>query len=134
METKIKELLEEYSQLAGNSDTASETRKDEILAYIEANHTEADKTEGGEYVAKHIAQDTLELKSLREQANREDYKLLPLSYIAKEYFDKSSAWLLQRLNGYPVRGRVYTLNAEQKSIFNRAVSEIGQRIGSLQLA
>ncbi len=39
----------------------------------------------------------------------------------------------QRLNGSEVRGHVYTLNSEQKDIFNRAVQEIGQRISSLQL-
>ena len=61
-------------------------------------------------------------------------KLLPLRYIAQKYFGKSAAWLSQRLNGSEVRGHVYTLNAEQKSIFNRAVQEIGQRISSLQLA
>ncbi|WP_363296203.1 DUF5053 domain-containing protein [uncultured Prevotella sp.] len=61
-------------------------------------------------------------------------KLLPLRYIAQEYFGKSAAWLSQRLNGSEVRGHVYTLNSEQKEIFNRAVQEIGQRISSLQLA
>ena len=54
--------------------------------------------------------------------------------IAQKYFGKSAAWLSQRLNGSEARGYVYTLNAEQKSIFNRAVKEIGQRISSLQLA
>jgi hypothetical protein len=50
------------------------------------------------------------------------------------YFNKSASWLLQRLNGYQVRGKVYTLNQEQKGIFNQAVKEISNRISALQLA
>lgn len=75
-----------------------------------------------------------EVLTLRDQLAEDDYKLLPLRHIAQKYFGKSAAWLSQRLNGSEVRGHVYTLNAEQKSIFNRAVQEIGQRISSLQLA
>lgn len=75
-----------------------------------------------------------EVLALREQLAEDDYKLLPLRYIAQNYFGKSAAWLSQRLNGSKVRGHVYTLNSEQKDIFNRAVQEIGQRISSLQLA
>ena len=51
---------------------------------------------------------------------------LPLSYIARNYFKKSPSWLSQRINGTPVRGRVYTLNEEQKEIFHRALRDISQ--------
>lgn len=58
---------------------------------------------------------------------------LPMSYIAEHYFNKSASWLSQRVNGTPVRGRVYTLNSEQKEIFNRALREIGEMIKSYRL-
>lgn len=74
-----------------------------------------------------------EIITLRSQMG-ELYELLPLSYIAKVYFDKPKAWLYQRLNGYEIRGRRYTLNEEQKQTFNRACRELGQRIGSFCLA
>ena len=64
----------------------------------------------------------------------EVYELLPLAYIAKHYFGKSRGWLYQRLNGYAVKGRVYTLNEEEKEIFNRAVKDIAARIGSVHLS
>ena len=57
-----------------------------------------------------------------------------MSYIAKHYFGKSSAWLSQRINGTLVRGKAYTLNDEQKRIFNNALQDISSRIGSLHLA
>ena len=62
------------------------------------------------------------------------YDLLPISYIAQHYFGKSKAWLYQRLNGNKVRGKVYTLNDEQKNIFNSAVKDIARQIGSVQLS
>lgn len=74
-----------------------------------------------------------EIITLRSQMG-ELYELLPLSYIAKVYFDKPKAWLYQRLNGYEIRGHRYTLNEEQKQTFNRACRELGQRIGSFCLA
>lgn len=62
-----------------------------------------------------------------------DEEFLPLSYIARTYFHKSRAWLHQCLNGYQVRGRVYSLNEEERRIFNTAMLELSARIGSVQL-
>ena len=120
----IKILLEEYKSLAGNTDAKSEERKNEIIAKLEAKP----------FVEENVTRLEGEVKALRSQIDAEDYKLLPISYIAKNYFNKSASWLLQRLNGYQVRGKVYTLNQEQKGIFNQAVKEISNRISALQLA
>ena len=73
-------------------------------------------------------------EALRSTMGDKMYKLIPWSYIAQEYFGKSLSWLTQRINGYPVRGKVYTLNAEQKETLNRALSEIGEFIGSYRFA
>lgn len=75
-----------------------------------------------------------EIKELSARAQlAETYELLPISYIAKEYFGKTAAWLYQRLNGYKVRGKVYSLTDEEKNVFNRAVQDIAQRIGSVSI-
>ena len=128
------DLLKEYASLAGKEDEKSEARKIEILNYIKLNADDSDREEAKAFISQKMEQLQSEVLTLREQLAEEDYKLLPLRYIAQKYFGKSAAWLSQRLNGSEVRGHVYTLNAEQKSIFNRAVKEIGQRISSLQLA
>ena len=128
------DLLKEYASLAGKEDEKSEARKTEILNYIKLNADDSDKEEAKVFINQKMEQLQSEVLALREQLAEDDYKLLPLRYIAQKYFGKSAAWLSQRLNGSEVRGHVYTLNAEQKSIFNRAVQEIGQRISSLQLA
>lgn len=128
------DLLKEYASLAGKEDEKSETRKTEILNYIKLHADDSDREEAKAFINQKMEQLQSEVLTLRYQLAEDDYKLLPLRYIAQKYFGKSAAWLSQRLNGSEVRGHVYTLNAEQKSIFNRAVQEIGQRISSLQLA
>lgn len=128
------DLLKEYASLAGKEDEKSETRKTEILNYIKLHADDSDREEAKAFINQKMEQLQSEVLTLRHQLAEDDYKLLPLRYIAQKYFGKSAAWLSQRLNGSEVRGHVYTLNAEQKSIFNRAVQEIGQRISSLQLA
>lgn len=70
--------------------------------------------------------------TIREQMD-EIIDLIPVSYIAKNYFGKSRAWLYQRINGYRVRGHVYTLNEKEIEIFNRALKDIGNKIGSLSV-
>lgn len=128
------DLLKEYASLAGKEDEKSETRKTEILNYIKLHADDSDREEAKAFINQKMEQLQSEVLTLRDQLAEDNYKLLPLRYIAQKYFGKSAAWLSQRLNGSEVRGHVYTLNAEQKSIFNRAVQEIGQRISSLQLA
>ena len=128
------DLLKEYASLAGKEDEKSEARKIEILNYIKLNADDSDREEAKDFISQKMEQLQSEVLTLREQLAEEDYKLLPLRYIAQEYFGKSAAWLSQRLNGSEVRGHIYTLNSEQKDIFNRAVKEIGQRISALQLA
>ena len=128
------DLLKEYASLAGKEDEKSEARKIEILNYIKLNADDSDREEAKAFISQKMEQVQSEVLTLREQLAEEDYKLLPLRYIAQEYFGKSAAWLSQRLNGSEVRGHIYTLNSEQKDIFNRAVKEIVQRISSLQLA
>lgn len=130
----IKILLEEYKTLAGNTDAKSEERKNGIIAKLEAMDKDAVIEVATPFVEENVTRLENEVKALRSQIDAEDYKLLPISYIAKNYFNKSASWLLQRLNGYQVRGKVYTLNQEQKGIFNQAVKDISSRISALQLA
>ena len=128
------DLLREYASLAGKEDEMSEARKTEILNYIKLNADDSDREEAKAFINQKMEQLQSEVLTLREQLAEEDYKLLPLRYIAQNYFGKSAAWLSQRLNGTLVRGKTYTLNEEQKRIFNEALQDISLRIGSLHLA
>ena len=130
---KATELLNEYAALAGNDDAASVARKEEIIGWLHAHADAATKEEAGRFVKQKLVEIELSVDNLRAQIDGEAYRLLPLSYIAEHYFGKSAAWLSQRLNGTLVRGRSYTLNEEQKKIFNDAMQDISLRIGSIHL-
>lgn len=135
---EIERLTKELDSLMGETDPEKRKRFDEVLARLkELNGPEVQ--EKMKPVVEHqlaVAREEGEfVKSiLRERMDDKAYKLIPWKYIAEEYFGKSAAWLSQRINGTPVRGKVYTLNAEQKQTLNRALSDIAQYIGSYRFA
>ena len=132
--SEAKELIKELKSLIGNDDPQSKARCDEIALWFDKHKTPENVRLFRQFLGEGLDGVLAEIEDIRRQISDEDYRLLPLSYIASHYFQKSAAWLCQRINGTPVRGKVYTLNAEQKATFNRALREIGQRIGSFQLA
>ena len=72
------------------------------------------------------------LLTIQEQLK--PYKeILPISYIARTYFGKSAAWLQQRLYGYKVRGKVYSLSDKDINTLNLAIQDISKKIGSLSI-
>ncbi len=130
----INSIFNELKSLMGKTDKASEERRDEISLWLKENSTNAEVKEAyNRFMTEGLAEVKSGVDKLREQIDSR-YDLLPISYIAQHYFGKSKAWLYQRLNGNKVRGKVYTLNDEQKDIFNSAVKDIARQIGSVQLS
>ncbi len=138
---KAEELISELSVLAKKTDIASMERAIEIVNWF-GEHSDNDdvKRMFTDYVESkgisdmEIGAENLRKQIIAEQMDEDLKRVIPLSYIAKYYFKKSAAWLSQRINGTPVRGKVYTLSGEQKETFNRAMRELGQKIGSFQIA
>lgn len=60
-------------------------------------------------------------------------EIVSLKYIAKNYFGKSAAWLSQRVNGIPVRGKIYYLKDSELETLNYAIQDIGKKLGSLSI-
>lgn len=130
----INSIFNELKSLMGKTDKASGERRDEISLWLKENSTNAEVKEAYNwFMTEGLAEVKSGVDKLREQIDSR-YDLLPISYIAQHYFGKSKAWLYQRLNGNKVRGKVYTLNDEQKNIFNSAVKDIARQIGSVQLS
>lgn len=132
-----KELLAEYKSLAGLDDASSVARKEEIIKEL-SMRKDADGKEISTTLDTWFSEIEGELKEvkralLRDQIDKEMSKIIPFSYIATHYFGKSSAWLAQRINGTPVRGKVYTLNEEQKKVFNDALHDIGKKLSVFSL-
>ena len=130
----INSIFNELKSLMGKTDKASGERRDEISLWLKENSANEEVKEAySRFMNEGLAEVKSGVDKLREQIDSR-YDLLPISYIAQHYFGKSKAWLYQRLNGNKVRGKVYTLNDEQKNIFNSAVKDIARQIGSVQLS
>lgn len=126
-------MIIELKSVIGKTDEESRTRFSELLDELRNNQDEGLKAEVEKLIAEGLKDTKEEINCLRRQIG-EDYNILPLSYIAENYFHKSKAWLYQRLNGHKIKGHTYTLSQEQKMIFNEALQDIAKRIGSLSLS
>ena len=125
--------LKEFESLLGKADDASNKRRTEIVNWLKENGGEDAKKAAEKLIMRHLHETDKFVKTIRQQLG-DKYEILPISYIARHYFGKSASWLHQRINGYEVRGKVYTLNEEQKKIFNDACQDIAKQIGSIHYA
>lgn len=135
----VEDILNEMKPLMG-TDNMSEreqlTRLEEELAA--RTLTDEERSSVQAWYAEGMAGIKNDINKMRERMKirdqlKESIDILPLSYIARAYFGKSASWLYQRVNGNKVRGKVYTLNADETATFNRALKEIGDRISSLSV-
>lgn len=60
-------------------------------------------------------------------------EIISLSYIAKNYFNKTRQWLYQRINGNVVDGKKREFTSEQMKTLNLALKDISKKIGSLSV-
>jgi len=58
---------------------------------------------------------------------------ISVSYLANHYFNKSTSWFYQRLNGNPIHGKIYRFTPEEIETINGALKEIGERILSTEI-
>lgn len=73
-----------------------------------------------------------EALAIKEKMN----ELLPaisLSFIAKNYFNKSRQWITQRLNGSMVNGKPASFTKEEIEILRFALSDLGKKLGSISV-
>ena len=137
--SRSEELLREAERLMREQPERAGERIDEIVKELEATDSPEQRQRVSEMLHRQQAATEENLMGIgrelmRGQIDDELYRLIPWSYIARTYFHKEPSWLHQRINGSPVRGRVYTLNEEQKQTLNRALADVGQKIGSYRFA
>lgn len=58
--------------------------------------------------------------------------IVSISYIAKNYFNKSRYWLYQRINGNTVNGKQAKLTPSEISLLETALKDISEKIGSIK--
>lgn len=136
----INDELKELTAIQNGDSINKEEEYQQKFLYIQEHYTtEADS----EAIADWLLNGYRELSAEAEELNRmislqekikEMKEIVPISYIARNYFGKSTAWLQQRIYGYKVRGRVYTLSEQDRLIFNNAIHDICNKLGSLSIA
>lgn len=139
MKTINDELKELSAILNGDSANKEEEYQQKFL-YIQEHYTTEANSEA---IADWLLNGYRELDAEAEELNRaialqkkikEMKEIVPISYIARNYFGKSTAWLQQRIYGYKVRGRVYTLSEQDRQVFDNAIRDICNKLGSLSIA
>ena len=133
----IHDELNELRELFINVTPEKEAEYQERFLSIQERYTSPEDTEAiGDFILDNMKIMNQELEELdrmvtvQEQLAK-DKEIIPIAYIARTYFGKSTAWLQQRLYGYKVRGKVYKLSEKDLCTFNNALQDISKRIGSL---
>lgn len=133
----MKELAQELNELQDlfTKGAEYEPQFEEKLEYIKATFTsETDIqliSEAIDNMMNTVENNMHELSVKIQLAEVEGF--LNLAYIAKRYFGKTKNWLYQRMNGYLVNGKKAKFNEEEIEIFNRALSDMSMKLGSLRV-
>ncbi|GIJ96571.1 MAG: DUF5053 domain-containing protein [Bacteroidota bacterium] len=127
MKAKIQELKQQYVK------AKTEAEREQINAQISQLASENEQ----EFIEamKYSIEDTLEkAKELSVKARlNEVLPILPLSYIAEHYFQKSKSWFYQRLNGNIVNGSPAQFTQEEIKTLNFALQDLSKKLGSISL-
>lgn len=59
---------------------------------------------------------------------------ISFSYIAKNYFGKSRAWLMQKVNGNVVNGKQASFTPEERKQFREALQDISKKLNTAALS
>ena len=128
----IKKELKELEEIMHSTDEDREQKFEKKFLYIREHYTSEEDNEAiYNFTLNGYKQINNELENNQIKSVKE---IIPVSYIARNYFGKSAAWLQQRLYGYKVRGKVYTLNEKDIKTLNLALQDISKKIGSLTIA
>lgn len=139
----LKEELNKLREIRNSADPNAMERYMALSDEITARYTTPEEIkEISAFLMEGYKEIGTELEELELQAESAVLKqqiapymeIIPLSYIAKKYFGKSTAWLSQRINGSKVRGKVYTLSKKDIETFNYALQDISKKLGSLSIA
>lgn len=129
----IGKLLAELKGLMGKEDEKSEARRNEIALWVREHRSPEVEAAWNRFMDKGLSEIGRAVENIRHQIDN-NYDIIPMSYVARHYFGKSQSWLAQRINGYEVRGKVYTLNEAQKAIFNAAMQDLSKQFGSIHIS
>lgn len=59
---------------------------------------------------------------------------LSFSYIAKKYFGKSRGWLMQKVNGNRVNGKIAAFTDEERNLFRKALEDLSEKMSAVAMS
>ena len=59
---------------------------------------------------------------------------LSFSYIAKKYFGKSRGWLMQKVNGNRVNGKMAVFTDEERLMFRKALQDLSEKMSAVAMS
>lgn len=133
----IKKELKELEEIMHSTDEDREQKFEKKFLYIREHYASEEDNEAiYNFTLNGYKQINNELENMTRYLELQNQiksvkEIIPVSYIARNYFGKSAAWLQQRLYGYKVRGKIYTLNEKDIKTLNLALQDISKKIGSL---
>lgn len=137
--SSINQELKELTAIMNSTSENKEKEYQDKFNDIQNRFTsEADKEAIADFILNGFKEISTELSDIDRYLTIQEQlanikEILPLSYIARTYFGKSTAWLQQRIYGYKVRGRVYSLSEKDVCTLNEALQDISKKFGSLTI-
>jgi hypothetical protein len=64
----------------------------------------------------------------------ENREIIPIAYIARNYFNKSKEWLYQKINGNAVNGKPAAFSDMEMLTLNNAIRDISEKLGSIAIS
>lgn len=129
----LNEELQKLKKYIGTENTEFDIQ----LKKINDNFTsKEDKNNIDAFIRSSINETTQDLKEFNKEINlkiklEEVSEIISISYLAKKYFNKSRAWLHQRINGNIVNGKPAKLTEEEMNKLHVALNDISKKIGSV---
>ena len=129
-------LVDKLKEIEPKLTADVETFKKYVSELYEFAKTDKERDTVTEFIESVLAKDSdtistdFQLLCVKAQLLEID-EILPYSYIAKTYFNKSKAWLSQRLRGYSVNGKRARFTHDELIQFNTALKDISKKIGSV---
>lgn len=135
----LKDKVEEWVNQAFSAKTDEEVQASKFaFNELNATLTEEEKKEAGD-IMRQLMAERRERRRLKRtdidvrQRLKDVIDIVPLSYIAKNYFNRDKSWIYQRVNGSLVNGKPCAFTDDELKIFTDALREVGSKISDAAL-
>jgi hypothetical protein len=128
MKEKINELKNAFCEAKTDKERAEIDVQMQALINANPDKFADSMIESAKETAEHATQFSM------KQKMKDVIPAISLVYIAKTYFNKTDAWLYQRINGNIVNGKPASFTKEELKTMKLALQDLSQRIGSLSVS